>query len=126
MSRPAASWALMMQATASRYCSRKIESPRADLKERPCRLSVNQRGRGYEPVIAVGITRSCVTFSILASMKSGLMVLRGLRDGHHPSLWPIRSRQPAGFDRCNDDAGTGFRVRPCIVMLEGNMQVPAN
>jgi hypothetical protein len=33
---------------------------------------VNQSGRGYDPVIAVGIMRSCVTVNIRASMKSGL------------------------------------------------------
>src|SRR5262249_28374336 len=64
MSSPAASWALTMHATASRYCSRKIESPSADLNDRPRRLSVNQSGRGYDPVMAVGSIRSCVTFSI--------------------------------------------------------------
>src|SRR5262249_8503248 len=64
MSRPAASWALTTQATASRYCSRNSESPSADLNERPRRLSVNQSGRGYEPVIAVGSMRSRVTVSI--------------------------------------------------------------
>src|SRR5881296_3275167 len=63
MSSPAASWALITQATASRYCSRKIESPSADLNDRPCRLSVNQSGRGYDPVIAVASGRSRVTLS---------------------------------------------------------------
>src|SRR6266446_729238 len=61
---PAASCALITHATASRYCSRKIESPSADLNDRPRRLSLNQRGRGYDPVIAVGRMRSCVTLSI--------------------------------------------------------------
>src|SRR5262249_32499404 len=72
MSRPAASWALMIQATASRYCSRKMVSPSAALKDRPWRLSVNQIGRGYDPVIAVGMMRLLVTLSILASLGSGL------------------------------------------------------
>src|SRR5436309_95314 len=67
MSRPAASWALMTHATASRYCSRKSESPSADLNERPRRLSLNQSGRGYDPVMAVGSIRSRVTLSIDSS-----------------------------------------------------------
>src|SRR5262245_7033978 len=67
MSSPAASWALTTQATASRYCSRKIESPSADLNDRPWRLSVNHSGRGYEPVIAVGSIRFWVTLSIESS-----------------------------------------------------------
>src|SRR5258705_1106718 len=64
MSSPAASCALTTHATASRYCSRKIESPSADLNDRPRRLSLNQSGRGYDPVMAVGSIRSRVTFSI--------------------------------------------------------------
>src|SRR5438445_3884043 len=69
MSSPAASWALMTHATASRYCSRKIESPSADLNDRPRRLSLNQSGRGYDPVMAVGSIRSRVTFSIAISPR---------------------------------------------------------
>src|SRR5262249_16345381 len=64
---PAASFALATHASASRYCSRKIEPPSADLNERPRRLSVNQRGRGYEPVMAVGSIMFRVTFSIDSS-----------------------------------------------------------
>src|SRR5206468_4134821 len=64
MSSPAASCALMTHATASKYCSRKIESPSADLNDCPRRLSVNQSGRGYDPVIAVGSFRSRVTLSM--------------------------------------------------------------
>src|SRR2546427_12079415 len=54
----------MTHATASRYCSRKSESPSADLNDRPRRLSLNQSGGGYDPVMAVGSIRSCVTLSI--------------------------------------------------------------
>src|SRR5277367_2621248 len=64
MSSPAASCALMIAATASRYCSRNSESPSADLNDRPPRLASYHKGRGYEPVIAVGITMSRVVFSI--------------------------------------------------------------
>src|ERR1700760_460337 len=64
MSRPAASCALMIAATASRYCSRNSDSPSADLKERPSRLRSNHSGRGYEPVIAVGSIMFWVTESI--------------------------------------------------------------
>src|SRR5262245_47495607 len=78
MSSPAASWALTTHATASRYCSRKIESPSADLNDRPRRLSVNQRGRGYEPVMAVGSIRFRVTFSI-------------------DSSWAISAREPSAL-----------------------------
>src|SRR6266851_1299901 len=75
MSRPAASCALMTQATASRYCSRNIESPSAALKDLPPRLSSNHSGRGYDPVIAVGSIRSRVTLSIdsLLAAGSGLL-----------------------------------------------------
>src|SRR5262249_47547606 len=78
MSSPAASCALTTHATASRYCSRKIESPSADLNDRPRRLSVNQRGRGYEPVMAVGNIRFWVTFSI-------------------DSSWAISAREPSAL-----------------------------
>src|SRR4029434_6673896 len=78
MSSPAASWSLTMHATASRYCSRKIESPSADLNDRPRRLSSNQSGRGYDPVMAVGSIRSRVTLSIAVSPR---VVLRRRRDG---------------------------------------------
>src|SRR4029453_8598841 len=81
MSSPAASWALTMHATASRYCSRKIESPSADLNERPRRLSLNQSGRGYDPVMAVGSIRSRVTFSI------------GSPSTAPPSGWSLRGRR---------------------------------
>src|SRR2546427_2155523 len=59
----------MTHATASRYCSRKSESPSADLNERPRRLSLNQSGRGYAPVMAVGSIRSRVTLSIGAPLR---------------------------------------------------------
>src|SRR2546425_536253 len=59
----------MTHATASRYCSRKSESPSADLNERPRRLSLNQSGRGYDPVMAVGSIRSRVTLSIGAPLR---------------------------------------------------------
>src|SRR5262245_64026239 len=68
MSSPAASCALITQATASRYCSRNIESPSADLNDRPSRLASYQSGRGYEPVIAVGSIRSWLTRSISADL----------------------------------------------------------
>src|SRR5262249_36110826 len=71
MSSPAASWALTTHATASRYCSRNSESPSAALNDRPRRLSVNQSGRGYEPGIAGGSTRSRGTVSIDSSAGSG-------------------------------------------------------
>src|ERR1700760_2211938 len=67
MSRPAASCALMIAATASRYCSRNSDSPSADLNERPSRLRSNHSGRGYDPVIAVGNIMFCVTLSIPGS-----------------------------------------------------------
>src|SRR5499426_4446444 len=68
MSSPAASWALMIAATASWYCSRNIESPSAALNERPDRFWSYQRGRGYEPVMAVGSIMSRVTRSMLSSV----------------------------------------------------------
>src|SRR4051812_13721372 len=64
MSRPAASCALMIAATESRYCSRNSDSPRADLNDRPFRFMSNHSGRGYDPVIAVGSIMSRVTVSI--------------------------------------------------------------
>src|SRR5262249_18655999 len=64
MSRPAISCSRVRHATASRYCSRKRESPSASLKPRPRSSSVNQCGRGYDPVIVVGRTRSRVAFSM--------------------------------------------------------------
>src|SRR5439155_9295909 len=71
----------MTHATASRYCSRKSESPSADLNDRPRRLSLNQSGRGYDPVMAVGSIISCVTLSVdspdSANRKSDLLVRRG-------------------------------------------------
>src|SRR5438445_10484466 len=65
----------MRQATASRYCSRKTESPSASLKARPRSPSVNHWGRGYEPVIVVGRILSRVATSIGAKLpeKEGLM-----------------------------------------------------
>src|ERR1051325_3559024 len=71
MSRPAASCALMMAATASRYCSRKSESPSIVLNERPCRLESYHKGRGYDPVIAVGRIMSFVVVSIVGSDRDG-------------------------------------------------------
>src|SRR3989449_10018300 len=75
MSSPARSWSPMRQATASRYCSRKTESPSASLKARPRSPSVNHWGRGYEPVIVVGRILSRVATSIGAKLpeKEGLM-----------------------------------------------------
>src|SRR5947209_9240626 len=64
MSSPAASCALMIAATASRYCSRNSESPIIVLNERPLRFASYHNGRGYEPVIAVGRTMSRVVVSI--------------------------------------------------------------
>src|SRR2546426_12777182 len=64
MSRPACSCSLTMQLTASRYCSRKRESPSASLKGRPRRTSVNHDGRGQEPVTVVGNVRSRVALSM--------------------------------------------------------------
>src|SRR5947209_16518837 len=64
MSSPAASCALMIAATASRYCSRNSESPIIVLNERPLRFASYHNGRGYEPVIAVGNTMSRVVVSI--------------------------------------------------------------
>src|SRR5688500_5903656 len=57
----------MTAATASRYCSRNIDSPIAVLNDRPFRLWSNQSGRGYDPVMAVGSFRSRVTVSICGS-----------------------------------------------------------
>src|SRR5205823_1403490 len=82
MSSPAASWALMIAATASRYCSRNSESPKAALNERPSRLRSNHSGRGYDPVIAVGNTMSRVVFSI--AISAGLPVAGIIAD------WPSR------------------------------------
>src|SRR5204863_11177 len=65
MSSPAASCALMIAATASRYCSRNSESPIIVLNERPLRFASYHKGRGYEPVIAVGNTMSRVVVSIV-------------------------------------------------------------
>src|SRR5881628_3288833 len=79
----------MTHATASRYCSRNIESPSAALKERPSRLSSNHSGRGYDPVIAVGSIRSRVTLSIDSSSA-------GARGSPHPKLTaPPRPAQDA-------------------------------
>ena len=52
------------QETASRYCSRKRESPRASLKARPRSTSVNHDGRGQEPVTVVGSVSSRVALSM--------------------------------------------------------------
>src|ERR1700750_1616078 len=70
MSRPARSCALMTAATASRYCSRNSDSPSADLNDRPSRLRSNHSGRGYDPVIAVGSIRFCVTDSMAPSQSN--------------------------------------------------------
>src|SRR5262249_35811139 len=64
MSSPADSCSLTMQATASMYCSRKRESPRASLKARPRSTSVNHDGRGQEPVTVVGSVRPRVALSM--------------------------------------------------------------
>src|SRR5215831_12495027 len=66
MSSPAASCALMIAATASRYCSRNSESPSAALNDRPPRLASYHNGRGYDPVMAVGSTMPRVVFNIEA------------------------------------------------------------
>src|SRR5690349_21177968 len=71
MSRPAASCALMIAATASRYCSRNSESPSIVLNERPCRLESYHNGRGYDPVIAVGRIMSRVVVSMADSDRGG-------------------------------------------------------
>src|ERR1700756_5429500 len=81
MSRPAASCALMTAATASRYCSRNNESPSADLNDRPSRLRSNHKGRGYDPVIAVGNIMSRVVFSIVAFPPS---IFRTVSDEANP------------------------------------------
>src|SRR5258706_10255223 len=96
MSSPAASWALMMQATASVYCSRNMVSPIAALNERPLRLRSNHSGRGYDPVIAVGSTRSRVVLSIATSSLSP-------RCSHDP-----RSVPKQGFNA--EDAEDGAEV----------------
>src|SRR5262249_1785122 len=70
MSGPAASCALMTAATASRYCSRNIESPIAALNERPSRFWSYHSGRGYDPVIAVGMTMSRVVLSMAFSLAA--------------------------------------------------------
>src|SRR2546425_5833935 len=91
MSSPARSWSRMRQATASRYCSRKTESPSASLKARPRSPSVNHWGRGYEPVIVVGRILSRVATSIGAKLpeKEGLMRRRAflvaMRSEEHTS-----------------------------------------
>src|SRR5215510_4268470 len=64
MSRPAVSCSFTMHDTASRYCSRKRESPRASLKARPRSTSVNHDGRGQEPVTVVGSVSSRVALSM--------------------------------------------------------------
>src|SRR5215470_488885 len=64
MSRAAVSCSFTMHDTASRYCSRKRESPRASLKARPRSTSVNHDGRGQEPVTVVGSVSSRVALSI--------------------------------------------------------------
>src|SRR5215469_18229639 len=66
MSSPAASCALMIAATASRYCSRNSESPSAALNDRPPRLASYHKGRGYDPVMAVGSIMPRVVFNIEA------------------------------------------------------------
>ena len=60
----------MIAATASRYCSRNSESPIIVLNERPFRFASYHKGRGYDPVIAVGNTMSRVVVSI-ALLSSG-------------------------------------------------------
>src|SRR2546428_5613940 len=95
MSSPAASWALITQATASRYCSRKIDSPIADLNERPCRLSVNQSGRGYEPVMAVGSIRSRVTLSIRSLLGGRPARGRSAFGPHELAIDPVEARRAA-------------------------------
>src|SRR2546428_7549022 len=108
MSRPAASCALMTHATASRYCSRNIESPSAALKERPSRLSSNHSGRGYDPVIAVGSIRSRVTLSIDSSSA-------GARGSPHPKFTaPPRPAQDVALAK--DLAGLQ-RIRLAVVHL---------
>src|SRR5262245_65398966 len=95
MSSPAASWALTIAATASRYCSRKIESPSADLNDRPRRLSLNQSGRGYDPVMAVGSIRSRVTFSIHASSKQPVLGWCSALGPHELTIDPVETSRAA-------------------------------
>src|ERR1700722_19025388 len=51
---PALSWSLIITARASRYCSRNADSAIAALKSLLPMPRLNQRGRGYEPMGAVG------------------------------------------------------------------------
>src|SRR5437660_8383065 len=99
MSSPAASCALMIAATASRYCSRNSESPSADLNDRPPRLASYHKGRGYDPVIAVGSTMSRVVFNIIRCPSP-----RHTRESGYPGqmrrLGPLFEPEPApGEDR---------------------------
>src|SRR5437879_12673544 len=96
MSSPAASCALMIAATASRYCSRNSESPIIVLNERPLRFASYHKGRGYDPVIAVGNTMSRVVVNI-AELRS--------------------SMQRCGLD-CNAVQGTS------LALLIGELEMP--
>src|SRR5262249_28089988 len=87
MSSPAVSCSFTMQETASMYCSRKRESPRASLKARPWSTSVNHEGRGQEPVTVVGSVSSRVALSMRGLLPAGrLHQLHGrlLPEGRSP------------------------------------------
>src|SRR5258706_4623337 len=105
MSSPAASWALMMQATASVYCSRNMVSPIAALNERPFRLRSNHSGRGYDPVIAVGSTRSRVVLSIATSSLSH--DARTILGAFQSKVSPQRTRRTARRSQRNMSTRSG-------------------
>src|SRR5215471_16637460 len=83
MSSPAVSCSFTMHETASRYCSRKRESPRASLKARPWSTSVNHDGRGQEPVTVVGSVSSRVALSMPGFLRRVGYTKSGLYDAAH-------------------------------------------
>src|SRR5215472_6057805 len=83
MSSPAVSCSFTMHETASRYCSRKRESPRASLKARPRSTSVNHDGRGQEPVTVVGSVRSRVALSMPGFLRRVGYTKSALHDAAH-------------------------------------------
>src|SRR5262249_51913446 len=83
MSRPAVSCSFTMHETASRYCSRKRESPRASLKARPRSTSVNHDGRGQEPVTVVGSVSSRVALSMPGFLRRVGYTKSVLHDAAH-------------------------------------------
>src|SRR5215468_8478873 len=94
MSSPAVSCSFTMHETASRYCSRKRESPRASLKARPWSTSVNHDGRGQEPVTVVGSVSSRVALSMPGFLRRVGYTKSGLYDaarGPNP-LEPVTGR----------------------------------